>query len=162
MARVMQERDEEKVSGALNSEQQNTFVEIIQHNAPYIKKVNNFLHENKRLFAATDRSVLNLPGIGKSSTFKIIGITPQGERILCFDHDTTRKHSPVIKRIGKIYITENKSILSYLRQLEQLGEDVKSYQTIWKYTESHTEPKFQLYEYPSFQFQPTEQINHFE
>ena len=160
IARVMQERNEEKVYGILDREQQNAFVEIVKNNAPYIREVNSFLHKNKRLFVATDRSVLNLPGIGKSMTFRLVGITPQGERILCFDHDTTRKHSPAIRKMDKIYITENKSILSYLKQLEQLGEDVKSYQSIWEYTEGITESKFQLYEYPAFQFRTTEQINH--
>ena len=160
IARLMQERDEEKIFGKLNPEQQNAFVEIIRNNIPYTHETNNFLKQNKRLFVATDRSVLNLPGIGKSMTFQLVGITPQGERILCFDHDPTRKHSPAIKQTGKIYITENKSIRSYLKQLEQLGEDLKSYQSIWEYTEGHIEPKFQLYEYPPFPFHPTDQVNH--
>ena len=162
IARVLQEREEEKAYGRLDGEQQNTFVELVQDNAPYIREVRNFLQDNNRLFVATDRSVLNLPGIGKSMTFKLIGITPQGERILCFDHDTSRKHSPAIQKIDKIYITENKSILSYLKQLDRLGEDVKSYQSIWEFTEGRTESKFQLYEYPPFQFHPTEIINHIE
>ena len=162
IARVMQEKEEEKVFGMLNREQQNTFAEIVQNNAPYIREVNNFLQKNKQNFVATDRSVLNLPGIGKSMTFRLVGITPQGERILCFEHDKTRVHSPVVRQIEKIYITENKSILSYLKQLEQLGEDVKSYHSIWGYTEGQTEEKFQLYEYPTFPFRPTQQINHIE
>ena len=162
IARMMQEREEEKVYGILDHEQQNAFIDIVQNKTRYIKEVNDFLQKNQKMFVATDRSVLNLPGIGKSMTFRLVGITPQGERILCFDHDTTRKHSPVIQKIDTIHITENKSILSYLRQLEQLGEDVKSYQSIWSYTEGVTESKFHLYDYPSFQFHPTEQINHIE
>lgn len=160
VARSMQEKHEEKVYGKLNQEEQDIFVGILCNNIPYTKEINLFLQKSKRLFAATDRSVLNLPGIGKSMTFHLAGITPEGERILCFDHDTTRKHSPAIGKIGKIYITENKSILAYLKQLEQLGEDVKSYQSIWKYTEGVTEPKFKLYEYPEFSFHPTDRINH--
>jgi len=162
IARLMQEKQEEKVYGILNGEQQTSFVEIVSNNIPYTKKSNNFLHENDRFFVATDRSVLNLPGIGKSMTFQLAGITSQGKRILRFDHDTTRKHSPVIEKIGAIYITENKSLLAYLKQLEQLGDDVQAYQSIWGYTEGVTEPKFKLYEYPDFQFTPTEQVNHFE
>ena len=42
-------------------------------------------------FVATDRSVLNLPGIGKSMTFVTIGMTKEGKRILEFDHDPTRQ-----------------------------------------------------------------------
>jgi lysine 2,3-aminomutase len=162
IARSMQERYEEKVYGKLNQEEQETFIRILYNNIPYIKEVNNFLQKNKRMFIATDRSVLNLPGIGKSMTFNLAGITPEGKRILCFDHDTTRKHSPAIKNIGKVYITENKSILAYLKQLEQLGEDMKSYQSIWEYTEGTTESKFKLYEYPEYPFQQTKRINHID
>ncbi len=162
VARSMQERYEEKVYGKLDPEEQETFIHILYNNSPYIKEVNEFLQKKKRMFVATDRSVLNLPGIGKSMTFSLAGITPEGKRILCFDHDTTRKHSPAIKNIGKIYITENKSILAYLKQLEQLGEDIKSYQSIWEYTEGITESKFKLYEYPEYPFQQTEEINHID
>ena len=162
IARIMQERAEEKVYGALNNEEQEQFVEILQKNIPYTKEINSFLQKNKYSFAATDRSVLNLPGIGKSMTFSLIGITGEGKRILCFEHDTTRRHSPAIKAYRKIYITENKSILAYLKQLEQLGEDVKSYHSIWKYTEGATESKFKLYEYPTLPFTTTKEINHME
>ena len=72
-------------------------------------------------------------------TFHLAGITQEGKRILCFDHDTTRKHSPAIESSAKIYITENKSILAYLKQLEESGEDVKAYHSIWQYTEGTTE-----------------------
>jgi lysine 2,3-aminomutase len=160
IARSMQERTEEKFYGLLNGEEQKEFVEILRNHIPYIKEVNLFLQNKKRPFIATDRSVLNLPGIGKSMTFRLIGITNEGKRILCFDHDTTRRHSPVIKESGKIYITENKSILAYLKQLEDLGEDIKTYQSIWEYTEGMTEPKFKLYEYPEFPFHATEIVNH--
>ena len=161
IARLMQEKHEEKVHGLLNDDQQASFVEIVSNHVPYVKTSNDYLRDNDRLFVATDRSVLNLPGIGKSMTFQLIGITPQGKRVLRFDHDSTRKHSPVIEKIGAIYITENKSILAYLKQLEQLGEDMQAYQSIWGYTEGVTEPKFKLYEYPDFQFTQTEQVNHF-
>lgn len=162
IARSMQERTEEKIYGVLNDTEQNQFVDLLQTNTPYTKAVNHFLQENKLPFAATDRSVLNLPGIGKSMTFKLIGITPEGKRILCFDHDTTREHSPAIQSFGNIYITENKSILAYLKQLEQLGENVKSYHSIWNYTEGMTEPKFKLYEYPDLPFRTTDNVNHLE
>ena len=162
VARLMQEKQEEKVFGFLPPDQQDTFIDIINNHIPYITESNDFLQENDRFFVATDRSVLNLPGIGKSMTFQLVGITPQGKRILRFDHDTTRKHSPVIENIGAIYITENKSILAYLKQLALLGEEVNAYQTIWAYTEGATEPKFKLYEYPDFQFRQTEKVNHFD
>ena len=160
ISRSMQEREEEKTEGILNKDEQAQFAEILQNNIPYTKEINNFLLKSKRRFVSTDRSVLNLPGIGKSMTFTLIGITNDGKRILCFEHDKTRRHSPAIKAYGKIYITENKSILAYLKQLEQLGEDVKSYRTIWEYTDGIIEPKFKLYEYPTFPFTATNEINH--
>ena len=85
-------------------------------------------------FLATDRSVLNLPAIGKSMSFRLVGITPEGRRILRFDHDRTRRHSPIIDRMGEIYIVENKSVAAYLRQLEKMGEDAEDYASIWDYT----------------------------
>ena len=160
VARTMQERAEEKILGILSREEQEQFAEMLQNNIPYTKEVNNFLQKHKYKFVATDRSVLNLPGIGKSMTFYLIGITEEGKRILSFGHDTTRKHSPAIKEFGKIHITENKSILAYLRQLEELGENVKSYYSIWEYTEGVTEPKFKLYEYPTLPFTTTKEVNH--
>ena len=160
IARLMQERAEEKVYGTISRDEQREFAEILQNNTSYTKEIDKFLQKNEYRFAATDRSVLNLPGIGKSMTFNLIGITNEGKRILSFGHDTTRKHSPAIKSFGEIRITENKSILAYLRQLEQSGEDVKSYCSIWEYTEGETEPKFKLYEYPELPFRYTNKVNH--
>jgi lysine 2,3-aminomutase len=160
IARSMQERTEEKVYGILNEEEQEEFVKILRNNIPYTKDVNRFLRRKKRRFVATDRSVLNLPGTGKSMTFRLAGITDEGKRILCFEHDTARRHSPVIEASGKIYITENKSILGYLKQLEEMGEDIRAYRSIWEYTEGVTEPKFKLYEYPELPFRVTEKFNH--
>jgi len=160
IARSMQEREEEKIYGTLSADEQGEFVEILRNNTPYTGKAKDFLLAKNKRFIATDRSVLNLPGIGKSMTFNLAGITSEGKRILCFDHDTTRRHSPAIESFGNIYITENKSILAYLKQLEELGEDVKAYRSIWKYTEGVTEPKFKLYEYPEFSFKATKEVNH--
>ncbi len=162
IARLMQEKHEEKIFGALDADQQASFIELVNNNIPFVSEINRFLQDMNHSFAATDRSVLNLPGIGKSMTFQLVGITPFGKRILRFYHDTTRKHSPVIEKTDAIYITENKSILAYLKQLEQLGEDVKAYHSIWGYTEDVIEPKFKLYEYPDFPFTLTNQINHFD
>lgn len=54
-------------------------------------------------FVATDRNVLNLPGIGKSMTFVTIGMTKEGKRILEFDHDPTRQHSLIIHQMKNIH-----------------------------------------------------------
>lgn len=96
-------------------------------------------------FLATDRNVLNLPAIGKSMTFKLIGYKASGERILEFDHDHTRLHSPIINQLGKVNITENKSLSAYLRQLDGMGEDISLYEDIWQYNEGATEKVFELY-----------------
>jgi lysine 2,3-aminomutase len=109
----------------------------------------------------TDRNVLNLPGIGKSMTFQLVGLTPEGKRILRFDHDRTRLHSPIIDQMGEVYIVENKSVAAYLRQLIGLGEDVEEYASIWQYTEGTTEPRFALYQYPDFPFRLTERISNY-
>lgn len=95
-------------------------------------------------------------------TFKMVGITADGKRILCFDHDNTRRHSPIIDRLGQVYIVENKSVASYLRQLQSMGEDVEEYTTIWNYTAGKTESYFNLYEYPDFPFRITEKMTNLE
>jgi lysine 2,3-aminomutase len=107
----------------------------------------------------TDRNVLNLPGIGKSMTFRLVGLTPEGKRILRFEHDHTRFHSPIIDQMGEVYIVESKSVAAYLRQLIGQGEDVEEYASIWQYTEGDTEPRFALYQYPDFPFRLTERIS---
>lgn len=68
-------------------------------------------------------------------TFRTVGLTAEGKRILKFDHDTGRRHSPIIDRIGEVYIVENKSVAAYLRQLQDMGEDVREYISIWNYSE---------------------------
>ena len=110
----------------------------------------------------TDRSVLNLPAIGKSMTFQMVGLTTEGKRILKFDHDTGRRHSPIIDRMGEVYIVENKSVAAYLRQLQDMGEDVREYISIWNYSEGRTEPRFSIYEYPDYPFDVTEKMTNLE
>ena len=82
-------------------------------------------------FLATDRSVLNLPGIGKSMSFALVGVDAKGRRILRFDHDRTRRHSPIIDRVREVYIRENKPVYRYLLQLQDMGEDMGEYETLW-------------------------------
>jgi lysine 2,3-aminomutase len=101
-------------------------------------------------FLATDRNVLNLPGVGKSMTYRVIGITRSGRRILEFDHDHTRSHSPIINKLGKFVIIESKSVSNYLDQLEEMDEDPREYQSIWGYSIGETE-----HEHPSMNTLPT-------
>lgn len=117
--------------------------------------------EEKVWNRSTDRSVLNLPAIGKSMTFQLVGIMPDGRRVLCFEHDGTRKHSPIIEELGKVYILENKSVASYLRQLDMIGENSDEYTSIWNYTSAETEPRAQLFKYPDYPFKPTDIISNY-
>lgn len=112
-------------------------------------------------FVATDRSVLNLPAIGKNMTFKVIGITNKGKRILVFGHDNTRRNSPIVYNANDVYIIENESIAEYLRQISSMKEDIEIYSSIWYYTEGETEKCFGLFQYPEFGFKITNEINHY-
>lgn len=117
--------------------------------------------EEKIWGVTTGRNVLNLPAIGKSMTFQVIGIDSDGRRILRFDHDRTRPHSPVIDRIGWVYIRENKSLAAYLRQLGALGENVEEYAGIWSYTRAETEKRSPVFEYPEFPFRITSRLTNY-
>lgn len=161
-SRSIQEQYEEKVFGIVPNDKLAKLDDIVTNKRPLGKKLYNFLRENHLLFAATDRSVLNLPAIGKSMTFKTVGLTTEGKRILKFDHDTGRRHSPIINKMGEVYIVENKSVAAYLRQLEEMGEDVKEYRSLWNYCEGKTEPRFSLYEYPDYPFAITEKMTNLE
>lgn len=161
-SRSLQEEKEEKVAGRMTHAQQEELLYLLEQGTDTDERIRRFMKRHRLPFLATDRNVLNLPGIGKSMTFKTVGITPEGQRILQFDHDNTRKHSPFINGMGKIFIVENKSIAAYLRQLDKLGEDSEEYATIWEYTEGKTEPRFRIYEYPPFRFQTTERFSNLE
>lgn len=161
-SRSIQEEKEEKIAGNMTHAQQEELVYLLENGNDVDERIRRFMKRHHLPFLATDRNVLNLPGIGKSMSFKTVGITPGGQRILQFDHDNTRKHSPIINQMGKVFIVENKSIAAYLRQLEKLGEDSEDYTTIWQYTEGKTEPRFRIYEYPPFRFQTTDRFSNLE
>ena len=161
-SRSLQEGQEEKIFGHIPDDKIHELDILIQGQKELGRKLTRFLKDNHLLFAATDRSVLNLPAIGKSMTFAMVGITPDGKRILKFEHDATRKHSPIIDSMGEVYIVENKSVAAYLRQLETMGEDPEAYKTIWHYTEGETEPRFPLFEYPAFPFQLTKEMTNLQ
>jgi len=151
-ARSVQERVEEKRLATLSDTEAEVLASSLQSSPDPGSALRTYLRTHRVSMIATDRNVLNLPAIGKSMTFQLVGYTPEGRRILRFDHDATRKHSPVINKIGKVDIVENRTIASYLRQLEKLGENPDDYATIWYYTESQTETRFPLYRYPDYPF----------
>lgn len=161
-SRSLQEQHEEKIYGQLTREQADELYASLEKGEDTARRIRRFMKKHHLPFLATDRSVLNLPAIGKSMTFKLVGITEAGKRILRFDHDGTRRHSPIIGKMGQIYIVENKSVAAYLRQLGKMGEDPDDYATIWAYTEGETEPRFSLYEYPDFEFRMTERMSNLQ
>ena len=161
-ARSVQEQHEEKRLGKLSEHDAHLLTQSLNVTSDIASCIGSFMKSRGLPFLATDRNVLNLPAIGKSMTFQMVGITPQGKRILCFDHDSTRRHSPIIDRLGKVFIIENKSIAAYLRQLTLMGENVNEYASIWNYTEGNTEPRFSLYEYPDYSFTLTDYITNLE
>lgn len=161
-SRSLQEQHEEKIYGQLTPEQATELYTLLEKGEDTAARIRRFMRKHHLPFLATDRSVLNLPAIGKSMTFNMVGLTEEGKRILRFDHDRTRHHSPIIDKMGEIYIVENKSLAAYLRQLGKMGEDPEDYVSLWSYTKGETEPRFSLYEYPEFEFQTTERMSYLQ
>ena len=161
-SRSLQEQHEEEIYGRLTAEQASELDALLADGHDTAAKLRRFMRKYRLPFLATDRSVLNLPAIGKSMTFRLVGLTPEGRRILRFDHDRTRRHSPIIDRMGEIFIVENKSVAAYLRQIGKMGEDPEDYASIWNYTRGETEPRFGLYEYPGFGFAATDRVSNLE
>jgi lysine 2,3-aminomutase len=95
-------------------------------------------------------------------TYQVVGITSEGKRILKFDHDRSRRHSPIIDQIGEVFIVENKSIAAYLSQLEQMGERIEEYDSIWHYGEGVTEPRFSIYRYPAYPYVLTKEMSNLQ
>ena len=161
-ARAVQEQLEEKRIGKIPKK----YIELIRY---YQLSANNMLDNIDYLrgkenlpFLATDRNVINLPGVGKSLTFRTIGITRRGRRILKFDHDSTRTHSPIINNMEEVIIVESKPIGEYLRQIEKLGEDKNDYNSIWGYSIGETESRFPVFEYPDYPFEITKEFSNIQ
>jgi lysine 2,3-aminomutase len=161
-ARAVQEQLEEKVHGTLPVAMIDT-VRHLPEDAPGMVAHLATLREQADLpFLATDRNVLNLPGVGKSLTYRVIGITRYGRRILEFEHDATREHSPIIERMGKVVVVESKAIAEYLEQLESLGEDPDDYAGLYGYSLGVTEPRPPLFELPAYDFAVTPEFTHLD
>lgn len=159
--RLVQERQEEKYIGRICDEDFDKMRNLANSTENFTENLKNLCTNDKIPFVSSDRSILNLPGVGKSMTYRTIGITNDGRRILEFDHDTTRKHSPVVEQMGTVIIIESKSIRSYLRQMEKMGEDIREYKTIWGYSLSETENRSPLFLYPEYDFRITNKLTHF-
>jgi len=146
-ARAAQEMAEEKVFGKLpeNVDLNHSLIWGNESNESVIKQV---MEQNNIPFLATDRNVFNMPAVGKSMTYRVIGITDDGRRILMFDYDHTRKHSPIIQDSDKVILVESKSIATYLQQLESMGENMEDYEGIYGYSIALTERRSNVFEYP--------------
>ena len=103
-ARAVQEQMEEKVFGVIPEEFHSRIRRFPVEAEKMAENIQEMLQSANVPFLSTDRNILNLPGVGKSLTFRVIGITRYGRRILEFDHDSTRFHSPIINQMGKVVI----------------------------------------------------------
>lgn len=162
IARAAQEQIEEKYIGRVPASLLEEVRALPDHATHMTEKINALRKRTGLPFLATDRSVINLPGVGKSMTFRVIGITRYGRRIFQFEYDATRTHSPIIHKMGKVIIIESKSVFEYLRQLETFGEETTEYESIWGYSMGETEPRMPIYDYPNYDFTITEKMTHLD
>lgn len=161
-ARAIQEQLEEKVIGEIPPEYYGTIRKFPETAEDMVSNIDALRKKTGLPFLGTDRNVLNLPGVGKSLSFRTIGITFDGRRILEFDHDPNRTHSPIIDEMGKVVIIESKSIYEYMQQLGGMGEDLSEYVSLYGYSIGSTEPRIPIYKYPDYDFEPTEELTNFE
>uniref|UniRef100_UPI003564C844 KamA family radical SAM protein n=1 Tax=Ancylomarina sp. TaxID=1970196 RepID=UPI003564C844 len=156
--RAVQEQMEEKIIGQVPPDYQDEIREFPNNAEVLTDNIRNLLQKSGLPFIGTDRNVLNLPGVGKSLTFRTIGITRYGRRILEFELDKTRSHSPAMHNMDKVIIIESKSIAEYLNQLEEMGEDISHYESIWGYSIGETEPQMSLFKYPEYDYKLTDEV----
>lgn len=161
-ARSVQEQIEEKAIGEVPQKYYETIKNFPQDAEHIAENIEQLQKSCELPFLATDRNVLNLPGVGKSMTYRVIGITRHGRRILEFDHDATRVHSPIINKMGKVAIIESKSIHEYLQQLEEMGENPQEYLDVYGYSIGETEVRMPVYEYPEYEFETTPHMTNLE
>ena len=160
--RAVQEQIEEKILGTIPAKFYDDLIDICKDPATLQNSVRLFREKARLPFLATDRNMLNLPAVGKSLTFRTIGITRYGRRILEFDHDPTRHHSPITSKMGKVVIIESKSVSDYLHQLEEMGERINEYNDLYGYSIGETEHRMPIYKYPEYNFDLTDKMTNLE
>lgn len=161
-ARLMQEIAEEKTLGAMPKDVCMDLADLPSCAENIQASIRHIREAAELPFLSTDRNIVNLPGVGKSFTFRVIGMARDGRRILEFEHDPGRTHSPIIERMGNVILVETKSIAEYLAQLEAMGEDVSEYDGLYAYSWGETEPRMPIYQYPEYTFEVTKEITHFD
>ena len=162
IARSVQEQHEEKSLGKVPGALLPEIKKLTSHPDYMVEQINHLRHRHGLPFLATDRNVMNIPGVGKSLTFRVVGLTNDGRRILEFEHDHTRNHSPIIENMEKVTIIESKSIARYLKQLEKLGENPAEYHAIYGYTIGETEGRMPIYEYPEYTYRVTDELTNLQ
>jgi lysine 2,3-aminomutase len=145
-ARSTQEQIEESSIGRVALRYHSVIKPFISDAAHMVENIDGVRKSDEIPFLSTDRNTLNLPGVGKSNTYRTVGLTDDGRRILEFEFDHTRPHSPVIEQLGSVIVIESKSIAAYLRQLEQIGEDRDEYGSIWGYSAGSLEPRSTVFD----------------
>lgn len=157
IARLAQEVFEEKSFGKIDD---SALIEIVNR-GNYQEDIINLLAQNNLPFLATDRSIINLPALGKSLTFSVIGITNDGRRIIKYKHDSERRHSPVVLENDEVIIIESKSIIHYLEQLEKKGCNIEDYENIFGYSLFVTEKRKAIFKYPKSSEGFTKEVSKF-
>ncbi len=160
--RSAQEKTEEKVIGELSHEMIDDFASLHDDTENIQNKINELRKTYNLPFLATDRNMLNLPGIGKSMSYNTIGITNDGRRILEFYHDNARNHSPVINNMESVVVIESKSIANYIKQMETMGENPRDYSTIWGYSISETENRIPAFTYPEYDYKVSQVLLNYQ
>lgn len=155
--RAVQEQIEEKVIGKIPEAYIDEIKNFPEDPENIVENIDKLKNKADIPFLATDRNVMNLPGVGKSLTFRTIGITRDGRRILEYQYDSTRTHTPVLHDVDSVLIIESKSISKYLKQLDLLGEDSSEYDSLWGYSIGETEPRHPIYDYPEYDFELTDE-----
>ncbi len=159
LARVAQEVYEEKIYGLPTEDSSIEFHTNPQKNHKLFAEI---MESQNLPFVATDRSIMNMPAVGKSLSFEQVGITMDGRRVLSFAHDRNRNHSPIVNHDEKVIIVESKSIAAYLRQIEKMGENIEDYNSIYAYSSASTEKRAQVFEYPEYAYHQTDDYNNCE
>lgn len=160
--RALQEQFEEKIFGVVDEKYRQQICNFAQNAEQMQDNIDGLRREANLPFLATDRNVLNLPGVGKSLTFRTIGLSRHGRRILEFDHDHNRRHSPIIADLGKVVIIESKSVHEFIEQLTEMGERAEEYHSIFGYSLGETEPLQPIYSYPEYHYQLTDVMTNLE
>jgi len=160
--RSVQEKTEEKIMGKINQDLINEMDNLHSDVENIQKRINELRKKYDLPFLPTDRNMLNLPGVGKSMSYNTIGITNDGRRILEFEHDPSRRHSPAVNELEKVVIIESKSIANYLKQMEVLGENPDDYLSIWGYSMSQTEERMPVFKYSELDYKVTNSYKNFQ